>query len=189
MHSLYPIQYSVKKMTFLWCGCYEGELIHRFGSNSPDWKRGTDTFLPRNSLSAALNHSEDHVPRIDSRMLHSPDVRECVRERERERERGEGRPVVVRKLHTGEQKKGFLPFALSKASEQRSDRAPRPRGRTTKWYPTEILCVHNVFADYVTPRRARLIHRGTAWEEAGSAWCSAIVALLLNNMQDVVYYI
>lgn len=43
MH-LYPIQFRIKKSNFSLMGCYEGELIHRFGSNSPDWKRGTDTF-------------------------------------------------------------------------------------------------------------------------------------------------
>lgn len=133
--------------------CYEGELIHRFGSSSLDREQDTDTFLPRNSLSVALNHPEDHVPRsIDPRMLrdaHSLDARE-------REDRGRGTfACCYMQEQEGKRnpRRGFLLFALSKASEQRSDRAPRPRGRTTKWYPTEILCVHTVFADYVTPRQ------------------------------------
>jgi len=86
--------------------------------------------LPRNSLSVALNHAEDRVP---------GSIRGCATRsrasRRREEERGEsgrgetaGRPLP----HAGGQKEGFLPFALSKASERRSDRPPRLRGRTTK---------------------------------------------------------
>lgn len=50
-----------------------------------------------------------------------------------------------------EETSSFSRVPLTKASEERSDRAPRPRGRTTKWYPTQILCVHTVFARLRNP--------------------------------------
>lgn len=125
------ISYTMQhwKIASLRCGCYEGELIHRFGSSFHDRTQGSDTSLPRNSLSVALNHSEDRVPRIDSRMLcdmRPPDARKrqpfavrCCMHRRAKRTRGEASSLSRSQRHRSRDQIGHLGPAVGLQSDIR----------------------------------------------------------------------